>query len=107
VILLKEALAKFGNRRTDWDKGKSFQGVQTPTQARFVEYYEKITNKLGGLIPSPRTLKLKKITIHSINGVGNNDGSDLSMNIILLGENQKEASSCTFSENRNCKVSKN
>jgi hypothetical protein len=29
------------------------------------------------------------------------------MNIILLGDNQKEASSCTFSENRNCKVSKN
>ena len=100
-------MAKFGNRRTDWDKGTSFQGVQTPTQARFVSYFETITHKLGGLIPSARTLKLKKITIHSINGVGNNDGSDLSMNIILLGDNQKEASSCNFASNQNCKVSVN
>lgn len=98
----KEALSKFGNRRTDWNKGNSFQGVQTPTQARFVEYFSIITNKLGGLLPSVRTLKLKKVTIHSINGVGNGDGSDLSMNIILLST-MKEASSSKFETNENCK----
>ena len=97
-------MSKFGNRRTDWNKGNSFQGVQTPTQARFVEYFSIITNKLGGLLPSVRTLKLKKVTIHSINGVGNGDGSDLSMNIILLST-MKEASSSKFETNENCKVS--
>lgn len=98
----KEALAKFGNRRTDYNKGKSFQGVQTPTQARFVGYFDIITNKLGGLIPAVRTLKLKKVTIHSINGVGNGDGSDLSMHIILL-TTMKEVSVSTFVDNNNCK----
>ena len=81
---LQEALDKFGNRRTDWNKGKSFQGVQTPTQARFVTYYDIITNKLSGIIPTVRTLRLKRVTVHSIGGVGNGDGSDLTMSITLL-----------------------
>jgi PTEN phosphatase family protein len=67
-LLFKEALKKFGNRRTDWEKGKSFQGVQTPTQARFVGYFDIIKNKLGGLLPSIRVLNLKKVIIHSIKG---------------------------------------
>ena len=33
----------FGNRRTNWEKGKQFQGVETPSQSRFVGYYDIIT----------------------------------------------------------------
>ncbi|RMZ96994.1 phosphatidylinositol 3-4-5-trisphosphate 3-phosphatase TPTE2-like [Brachionus plicatilis] len=44
-----EALYKFGDRRTNWDKGKIFQGVETPSQSRFVGYYDIICNKLNGL----------------------------------------------------------
>ena len=58
----------FGNRRTNWEKGKQFQGVETPSQSRFVGYYDIITNKLGGLLPSIKTINLKKITINSIKG---------------------------------------
>lgn len=64
----KSALKKFGDRRTNWDKGSTFQGVETPSQSRFVGYYDIITNKLGGLIPSIRTLTLKKVILHSIKG---------------------------------------
>lgn len=96
----------FGNRRTDWNKGNSFQGVQTPTQARFVGYYDIITNKLSGIIPSVRTLRLKSVTIHSIHGVGNGDGSDLSMNIILLSS-MKGVCSSSFADNVNCKYTHN
>jgi PTEN homologous phosphatase len=65
----QEALHKFGDRRTNWDKGNTFQGVETPSQSRFVGYYDIITNKLGGLLPAIRNLKLKKIVMHSINGI--------------------------------------
>lgn len=102
----KEALEKFGDRRTDWNKGNSFQGVQTPTQARFVGYFDIVTNKLGGMIPSIRTLKLAKVTIHSIKGIGNGDGTDLSMVITLLST-KKEVAKCSFATNSNCKYTYN
>lgn len=66
--LLKIALNKFGDRRTNWDKGSTFQGVETPSQSRFVGYYDIITNKLDGQMPPLRTLKLKEVIIHSIKG---------------------------------------
>lgn len=95
---------KFGDRRTNWEKGSTFQGVETPSQSRFVGYYDVITNKLGGLLPSIKTLKLKKVIIYSIKGIGNSDGSDLSMMVYL--NNKKEAASCDFATNKNCQVKK-
>ena len=56
-------------RRTNWEKGTQFQGVETPSQSRFVSYYDTITNKLNGLLPPINTLKLKRIMIDSINGL--------------------------------------
>jgi PTEN phosphatase family protein len=98
----KEALDKFGDRRTNWDKGNVFQGVETPSQSRFVGYYDIITNKLGGLLPPIRVLKLAKVIIHSIKGIGNGDGSDLSM--IAYNVDKTVAVSCNFSNDFNCKV---
>lgn len=62
------ALKIFGNARTDWDKGNKFQGVETPSQSRYVGYYEKILTQYGGNLPPRNELKLTKIIIHSING---------------------------------------
>jgi hypothetical protein len=59
----KEALTKFGNRRTDLDKGQTFQGVETPSQSRFVAYFDHIKNTLGGQLPPKRLLKLDKIIL--------------------------------------------
>jgi PTEN phosphatase family protein len=98
----KEALDKFGDRRTNWDKGNVFQGVETPSQSRFVGYYDIITNKLGGLLPAIRVLKLSKVIIHSMRGIGNNDGSDFSM--IVYNIDKTVAVSCNFSNEFNCKV---
>jgi PTEN homologous phosphatase len=100
-IKQKEALKKFGDRRTDWEKGDTFQGVETPSQSRFVKYFEIITNELNGSPPQIRTLKLKSIIINSINGVGNGDGSDFSFIVI----NKEFSVSCTLSSYFNCKVS--
>ena len=100
----KEALNKFGDRRTNWDKGNIFQGVETPSQSRFVGYYDIITNKLGGLLPPIRTLRLRKVIIHSVEGVGNSDGSDFSMTIYTV--DKKTAALCNFSNSVNCKVNK-
>ena len=33
------ALAYFASRRTDRARGRTYQGVQTPSQARFIRYY--------------------------------------------------------------------
>lgn len=99
----QEALLRFGDRRTNWDKGKTFQGVETPSQSRFVGYYDIITNQLGGLLPSIKTMYLKKVIIHSIKGIGNSDGSDISM---LVYTNTKHlAASCTLANSSNCKYS--
>ena len=36
----KEALDFFGEQRTDFTKSSKFQGVETPSQSRYVGYYE-------------------------------------------------------------------
>ena len=59
----------FGNRRTDVEKGKKFQGVETPSQSRFVGYYEDIIYRLGGSLPEKKALRLSKVIINSIKGI--------------------------------------
>ncbi|RMZ96992.1 phosphatidylinositol 3-4-5-trisphosphate 3-phosphatase TPTE2-like [Brachionus plicatilis] len=95
-----EALYKFGDRRTNWDKGKIFQGVETPSQSRFVGYYDIICNKLNGLLPPIKYLRLTKVLIHSIRGIGNSDGSDFSM--IIYNNLKQVAATCNFGTNNNC-----
>lgn len=65
----QEALGKFGDRRTNWDKGNVFQGVETPSQSRFVGYYDIVRNQFGGLLPPLRTLKLSKVIISGLEGI--------------------------------------
>lgn len=58
-----ESLAYFSERRTDKSRGSKSQGVQTPSQHRYVLYYERLLTKMGGCLPPPTSLQLKKMTV--------------------------------------------
>ncbi|XP_062576064.1 phosphatidylinositol 3,4,5-trisphosphate 3-phosphatase TPTE2-like [Saccostrea cucullata] len=79
----QESLNYFGERRTDRREGKMFQGVETPSQSRYVEYYEKVKWDLGGELPPIRRIRISSIHITSIKGVGKGNGSDLGLQIWL------------------------
>lgn len=84
----------FAENRTDLRHGSTYQGVETPSQTRYVGYYEKILHVYNHQMPPTKVLKLKSITITAIasksiefffskailrflSAVGNGDGSDL------------------------------
>ncbi|CAF3899167.1 unnamed protein product [Rotaria sordida] len=73
----EEALTLFAEGRTDLRHGKQYQGVETPSQTRYVGYYEKILHVYNHQMPPTKILKLKTIVIRGIASVGNGDGSDL------------------------------
>ncbi|XP_054155625.1 phosphatidylinositol 3,4,5-trisphosphate 3-phosphatase TPTE2-like [Oppia nitens] len=78
----QQALDYFADRRTDRSKGEKFQGVETPSQSRYVDYFTKVMTQLSGEIPEPRRqLRLKTIKISALLGVGNGNGSDLQCQI--------------------------
>lgn len=77
----KDVLEYFGDRRTDLTVGKMFQGVQTPSQSRYVGYFQKLKQEYCGNLPEKKQLNLISIKIIAIKGVGNGDGSDLSIEI--------------------------
>ncbi|KAM4859958.1 phosphatidylinositol 3,4,5-trisphosphate 3-phosphatase TPTE2-like [Thomomys bottae] len=79
----KESLYYFGVRRTDKSKSKKFQGVETPSQSRYVRYFETVKNVFHWSLPPEKTLKIKKIVIYSIHGVGRGDGTDITVEIIM------------------------
>ncbi|XP_065668918.1 phosphatidylinositol 3,4,5-trisphosphate 3-phosphatase TPTE2 isoform X4 [Hydra vulgaris] len=81
----EKALHYFGLRRTDKAKGERFQGVETPCQSRYVGYFEKILNDMKGHLPVPKPVVLKSLKITGIKGVGNGNGSDLRMEVIVNG----------------------
>ncbi|XP_069859272.1 phosphatidylinositol 3,4,5-trisphosphate 3-phosphatase TPTE2 isoform X2 [Dipodomys merriami] len=82
----KESLKWFGCRRTDFRKGSKFQGVETPSQSRYVEYFEIVKKIFNWSLPPQRTVKITKIIIYSIHGVGRGDGTDLKIDIIMHRE---------------------
>ncbi|XP_067662869.1 phosphatidylinositol 3,4,5-trisphosphate 3-phosphatase TPTE2-like isoform X1 [Haliotis asinina] len=98
----EESLTYFGDRRTDLSVGKSFQGVETPSQSRYVGYYEKIKND-NRQLPPKKYMKITSIKIEGIRGVGDGDGSDLSMEIradgLLIFE-------CVVGTGLNCQLMK-
>ncbi|XP_042541424.1 phosphatidylinositol 3,4,5-trisphosphate 3-phosphatase TPTE2 [Dipodomys spectabilis] len=78
----KESLKWFGCRRTDFSRGPKFQGVETPSQSRYVEYFEIVKKIFNWSLPPQRTVKITKIIIYSIHG----DGTDLKIDIIMRRE---------------------
>lgn len=63
-----ESLAYFSNRRTDKTRGDKSQGVQTPSQSRYVLYYERLLVEMEGELPPSVSLLLKRITIRGLYG---------------------------------------
>jgi PTEN phosphatase family protein len=79
----KDVLEYFGEQRTDKTIGTKYQGVETPSQARYVEYFNQVLHQMDGVIPPRKNLALKKIKICSLIGVGAGDGSDLTCQVYI------------------------
>lgn len=97
----QDSLEYFGERRTDKSRSCKFQGVETPSQSRYVGYYEIMKTKFNRRLPPPISLRIKSIRIHSIAGVGKGDGSDLKVKIIVRKEQVFE---CVCAKQENCTV---
>lgn len=97
----QDSLDYFGERRTDKSMSSKFQGVETPSQSRYVGYYEIMKNKYNRQLPPPQSLKMKSLRIHSIAGVGKGNGSDLKVRIIVKRE---QVFQCICATQENCKL---
>ncbi|KAM4701240.1 phosphatidylinositol 3,4,5-trisphosphate 3-phosphatase TPTE2-like isoform 2-T2 [Discoglossus pictus] len=95
----KESLDYFGERRTDTRVSTKFQGVETPSQSRYVAYYEIVKNKYKLQLPPEKNLQIKSIRIHSIQGKSN--GSDLKVQILVK---KQVAFQCVCETQENCKL---
>ncbi|XP_075419714.1 phosphatidylinositol 3,4,5-trisphosphate 3-phosphatase TPTE2-like [Tenrec ecaudatus] len=91
----EESLYFFGERRTDKTTSSKFQGVETPSQSRYVGYFAKVKHDYHWALPPKNSLFIKSMVIHAIHG----NGEDLKIQITM----QKEvAFFCSF--NKNCKM---
>ncbi|XP_057563218.1 phosphatidylinositol 3,4,5-trisphosphate 3-phosphatase TPTE2-like [Hippopotamus amphibius kiboko] len=89
------SLYYFGERRTDKSTSSKFQGIETPSQNRFVGYFATVKNTYNLTLPPKKKLTIKKIVIYSIHGNGN----DLKVQIIMQ---RKPVFFCSASQN--CRV---
>uniref|UniRef100_A0A7N6ABY2 Phosphatidylinositol-3,4,5-trisphosphate 3-phosphatase n=1 Tax=Anabas testudineus TaxID=64144 RepID=A0A7N6ABY2_ANATE len=64
----QDSLNYFGERRTDKTQSTKFQGVETPSQSRYVGYYEIMKTTFNRQLPPPKALRIKSIRISSIAG---------------------------------------
>ncbi|BFZ15305.1 hypothetical protein BsWGS_18344 [Bradybaena similaris] len=99
----QESLEYFRDRRTDLSKGSTFQGVETPSQSRYVGYYERLKNEFNGQLPPNKELRLVTLKITGINSVGRGDGSDLFME---LRQNGQLIFTCFLCLQKNCETQK-
>uniref|UniRef100_A0A8D0HED0 Phosphatidylinositol-3,4,5-trisphosphate 3-phosphatase n=1 Tax=Sphenodon punctatus TaxID=8508 RepID=A0A8D0HED0_SPHPU len=97
----KESLEYFGERRTDKSTSSKFQGVETPSQNRYVGYYEILKNMYNLSLPPKRQLKIKSLKIHSIHGVGKSNGSDFRVQLIMR---KQVVFQCVCATQENCKL---
>ena len=100
----KGVLDFFGDQRSDYTYSKKYQGVETPSQGRYVDYFNKVWNSMDRKIPPPRQLQLKQIKITSLIGIGPGDGSDLSCQIEIDRQTKFDMD---FGERTNCEVEYN
>ena len=58
----------FAKRRTDYAKGKAYQGVQTPSQARYIRYYAAMTHlpMLMSKVLSPPTFRVNSLRVRHL-----------------------------------------
>ncbi|KAL1773103.1 phosphatidylinositol 3,4,5-trisphosphate 3-phosphatase TPTE2-like [Sigmodon hispidus] len=96
VLNAKESLYFFGERRTDKASSSKFQGIETPSQNRYVKYFEKLKISYQWTLPSKKILVIKRFIVYSIHGVGKGDGHDLEIQIVMW---QETIFSCFYSKN--------
>lgn len=96
-----QSLDYFGQRRTDTNVGKKFQGVETPSQSRYVGYYEYMKNHLGGELPGPSPLRIKSMSIEGIRFVGQGNGDDF---WFTVNQGAQQVFSGHIGFRRNCEV---
>eukprot|EP00092_Neocalanus_flemingeri_P005758 GFUD01006198.1.p1 GENE.GFUD01006198.1~~GFUD01006198.1.p1 ORF type:complete len:598 (-),score=127.12 GFUD01006198.1:1009-2802(-) len=99
--LFKEAgdtLQYFGQRRTDLNVSKQFQGVETYSQIRYVYYFQKLQQESIREVPST-PLVVKAINITGLRGIGTGDGSDFTVTIFNGGT---QVLSCNFKSATDC-----
>lgn len=100
-----EVLEYFGDRRTDTSIGTKYQGVETPSQARYIDYFSQIITQFDGKIPEKKTIKLETINIEGISKIGKGNGSDMACIILIDREhlfhlNFGSETNCTAFYNR-------
>ena len=100
----KESLDYFGCRRTDTNVGSKFQGVETPSQSRYVGYYEAMRARHGGRPPSPPArVALRRIAVRGMMYVGQGNGDDFWFTVSQGRANP--VFSAHLGLRRNCEVS--
>lgn len=100
----KDVVDFFGERRTDKSVGSKYQGVETPSQSRYIDYFHQVLTKFGGTIPAKLPIVLKSIKISALAGIGAGDGSDFSCSIFI---NKESTFICDFGNGTNCHVDYN
>ncbi len=66
----QDALQYFAFKRVGHENNKNehqFKGAETPSQLRFVGYFEQVLSNFGGHLPDSNDLELDKIEFHSMN----------------------------------------
>uniref|UniRef100_A0A1I8F594 Phosphatase tensin-type domain-containing protein n=1 Tax=Macrostomum lignano TaxID=282301 RepID=A0A1I8F594_9PLAT len=66
ICTYMECLDFFGLKRTDYQQGIKFQGVETPSQNRYVGYFETVKKEFNYEMPPDTPLIVRKIIIHGI-----------------------------------------
>ena len=69
VLTAADALDAFAGRRTA-DSASSVEGVETPSQARYVRYMESVCLRFGNSLPPPHTIRVYTLRVSSISPLG-------------------------------------
>uniref|UniRef100_A0A2I3RDI9 Transmembrane phosphoinositide 3-phosphatase and tensin homolog 2 n=1 Tax=Pan troglodytes TaxID=9598 RepID=A0A2I3RDI9_PANTR len=78
-LTAEESLYYFGERRTDKTHSNKFQGVETPSQNRYVGYFAQVKHLYNWNLPPRRILFIKRFIIYSIRG----DVCDLKVQVVM------------------------
>ncbi|XP_013371348.1 PREDICTED: phosphatidylinositol 3,4,5-trisphosphate 3-phosphatase TPTE2 isoform X2 [Chinchilla lanigera] len=68
-LTAKDSIHYFGERRTDKTSSTKFQGIETPSQNRYVGYFEKLTTVYNWTLPPRKILTIRKFIIYSIHDI--------------------------------------